>query len=86
MHPHPHFCWGEGGGVELLTKFSKKGEGDLIGSRFLEGVAGKEGMNNFREVAGCLGWEGVMKKQYIGGIIKVLRLAEFTFMISLSKI
>ena len=50
VHPPP--LSGEGGdggwgGVEPLTKFSKKGWGGLTGSQFLEGVAEKEGVTFF---------------------------------------
>ena len=42
--------WRGGGGVEPLTKFSKKG-GGLTGSQFLEGVAEKEGITFSGRVA-----------------------------------
>ena len=42
----PFLLGGEGGGLNLLADFQK--EGSLTGPKFLEGVAGKEGVTFFR--------------------------------------
>ena len=44
MHPPSISAWG---GVELPTKFSKRGGGGLVGPQLLERVAGKERMTFF---------------------------------------
>ena len=46
--PPPPFCWGDGGGVEPTTKFSKNRRGALTGPGISEGVAGKEGATFFK--------------------------------------
>ena len=41
VHSHPPFYWGRGVWLKLPPNFQKEGWGDLTGSQFAEGVAGR---------------------------------------------
>ena len=77
MHPSPPsptFCWvGKGWASDQI--FNKERVGGLTGSRFLEGVAGKEGVNFFfGEGGGGIGWsfwKKIKKKSEINKIKNV---------------
>ena len=80
MHPPPFLL----GGVELPTKFSKRGVG-LLGPQLLERVAGKEGMTFFTgamQFSGCLKREGTWPvcRFRVGGVFEMVDASMHTIL------